>query len=136
MAKDRKDFADPNHLDTLVGRDVVVEGVLKSEGDTQINGQFKGEIIMTGDLIIGEHAKVKAEIEATNIYVAGEVEGNISAKEKLEILETGRVNGNVTSQALSIEPGGILKGSSEMQEVSEEEPTAKPTFEVEEEKAQ
>ena len=136
MAKDRKDFADANHLDTLIGRDVVVEGSLKSEGDTQINGQFKGEIDMTGDLIIGEHAKVKAEIIAANVYVAGEVEGNISAREKLEILETGRVNGNVTSQALSIEPGGILKGSSEMQEVSEEEPTSKPTFEVEEEKTQ
>lgn len=136
MAKDRKDFADPNHLDTLIGKGVVVEGVLNSQGDVQINGQFSGEIDMAGDLIIGEHAKVKAEIEATNIYVAGEVEGNISAKEKLEILETGRVNGDVNSQALSIEPGGILKGSSEMQETSEEQPAAKPTFEVEEEKTQ
>ena len=136
MAKDRKDFADSNHLDTLIGKDVVVEGELKSEGDVQINGQFIGEIETAGDLIIGEHAKVKAEITGTNVYVAGEVEGNIAAKEKLEILETGRINGNVTSQAMQIEPGGILKGSSEMQEVSEEEPLAKPTFEVEEEKAE
>lgn len=136
MAKDRKDFADPNHLDTLIGKAVVVEGRLESSGDVQINGQFTGEIKIEGDLIIGEQAKVKAEIEATNAYVAGEVEGTIEAKEKLEILETGRVTGNVTSQALSIEPGGILKGSSEMQEISEEEPLAKPTFEVEEEKTQ
>ena len=136
MAKDRKDFADPNHLDTLIGKEVVVEGLLKTEGDAQINGQFTGEIEAGGDLIIGEHAKVKAEIIGTNVYVAGEVEGNIAAKEKLEILETGRINGNVTSQAMSIEPGGILKGSSEMQEVSEEEPLAKPTFEVEEEKTE
>jgi cytoskeletal protein CcmA (bactofilin family) len=136
MAKDRKDFADPSHLDTLIGKGVVVEGRLASEGDVQINGQFNGELAVNSDLIIGEHAKVKAEIEANNVYVAGEVEGTITAKEKLEILETGRVNGNVTSQALSIEPGGILKGSSEMQEVSEDQPTAKPTFEVEEEKAE
>jgi len=136
MAKDRKDFADPNHLDTLIGKEVVVEGLLKTEGDIQINGQFTGEIETSGDLIVGEHAKVKAEITGNNVYVAGEVEGNITAKEKLEILETGRINGNVTSQAMSIEPGGILKGSSEMQEVSEEEPLAKPTFEVEEEKAE
>lgn len=134
MAKDRKDFADSNNLDTLIGREVVAEGVLKSDGDVQINGQFTGQIILTGDLIIGEHAKVKAEIEAINIYVAGEVEGSVDAKEKLEILETGRVNGNVTSQALSIEPGGILKGSSEMQGTSQDHPSATPTFEVEEEK--
>lgn len=135
MAKDRKDFADPNHLDTLIGKEVVVEGKLECAGDVQINGQFVGDIEVEGDLIIGEQARVKAEIEAVNVYVAGEVEGNIEAKEKLEILETGRVTGNVTSQALSIEPGGILKGSSKMQDVSEEEPTSKPTFEVEEEKA-
>lgn len=135
MAKDRKDFADPNHLDTLIGRDVVVEGDLDSQGDVQINGQFSGEIRVSGDLIIGEHAKVKAIIKAVNAYVAGEVEGNIAATEKLEILETGRMTGDVTSQSLAIEPGGILKGSSKMQEISEEQPTAKPTFEVEEEKA-
>ncbi|MFA5967231.1 MAG: polymer-forming cytoskeletal protein [Patescibacteria group bacterium] len=136
MAKDRKDFADPNHFDTLIGREVIVEGLLKTEGDIQVNGQFTGKIETNGDLIVGEHAKVKAEIIGINIYVAGEVEGDITAKEKLEILETGRINGNVTSQAMSIEPGGILKGSSEMQEVSEEEPLAKPTFEVEEEKTE
>ncbi|MBU1092164.1 polymer-forming cytoskeletal protein [Patescibacteria group bacterium] len=134
MAKDRKDFADPEHLDTLIGKEVIVEGELNGEGDIQINGQFTGEIEIAGDLIVGEHGKVKAEIEAKNIYVAGEVDGDIKAREKLHILETGRVNGNVTSQALSIEPGGILKGSSQMQEVSEDVPTAKPTFEVEEEK--
>lgn len=134
MAKDRKDFANPEHLDTLIGKEVVVEGELKGEGDIQINGQFIGEIKIVGDLIVGEHGKVKADIDAQNIYVSGEVEGNIKAKAKLQILETGRVTGDVNSQALSIEPGGILKGSSQMQEVSEDTPAAKPTFEVEEEK--
>lgn len=134
MAKERKDFADPNHLDTLIGKEVVAEGRLNCAGDAQINGQFTGEVEVEGDLIIGEHAEVKAKVKALNVYVAGEVEGDITAQEKLVILETGRVTGNVTSQALSIEPGGILKGSSEMQEISEDQPTAKPTFEVEEEK--
>ncbi|MFH0912522.1 MAG: polymer-forming cytoskeletal protein [Patescibacteria group bacterium] len=134
MAKDRKDFADSEHLDTLIGKEVVVEGELKGEGDVQINGQFTGEIEISGDLIVGEHGKVKAEIDAKNVYVSGEVDGDIKAQAKLQILETGRVMGDVTSQALSIEPGGILKGSSQMQNVSEDTPTAKPTFEVEEEK--
>jgi len=132
MAKDRKDFANSDQLDTLIGKDVLVEGTLKSEGDIQINGYFKGEIVTTKDVVIAERAKVKADIEADNIYVAGEVNGNITAAQRLEILETGRVNGNVTSQALSIEPGGILKGSSSMKETEENEP-AKPAYEVEEE---
>jgi len=134
MAKDRKDFADFNQPDTLIGKEVVAEGTLGSEGDIQINGQFKGELSTTQDLIVGEHAKVKANITALNVYVAGEVEGDINASERLEILETGRVNGNVTSQAMSIEPGGILKGISTMQETAEQAPAAQPTYEVEEEK--
>jgi len=134
MAKDRKDFADFNQPDTLIGKEVVAEGTLSTEGDIQINGQFKGELSTTRDLIVGEHAKVKADITALNVYVAGEVEGDINASERLEILETGRINGNVTSQAMSIEPGGILKGSSTMQETAEQAPAAQPTYEVEEEK--
>ncbi|MFA5270340.1 MAG: polymer-forming cytoskeletal protein [Patescibacteria group bacterium] len=134
MAKDRKDFADFNQPDTLIGKEVVAEGTLNSEGDIQINGQFEGKVEAAGDVIVGEHAKVKADIKANNVYVSGEVEGNIQATERLEILETGRVNGNVTSQAMSIEPGGILKGSSTMQETAETAPAAQPTYEVEEEK--
>jgi len=134
MAKDRKDFADFNQPDTLIGKEVVAEGSLSSEGDIQINGQFTGTVETTQDIIIGEHARVKADITATNVYVSGEVEGDIRATERLEILETGRVNGNVASQAMSIEPGGILKGSSTMQETAEQAPAAQPTYEVEEEK--
>ncbi|MEA1909474.1 MAG: polymer-forming cytoskeletal protein [Patescibacteria group bacterium] len=136
MAKDRKDFADADHLDTLIGKEVVVEGTLKSEGDVQINGKFTGKLEIDGDLIIGEHGEIEAEVAGQNVYVAGDVEGDINAIEKLEILETGRVTGNVTSHALSIEPGGILKGSSEMQEVSSEAPISNPTFEVEEDKTE
>ena len=134
MTKVRKDFADFNQLDTLIGKEVVAEGNLRSEGDIQINGQFVGTIETSQDAIIGEHAKVKADITARNIYVSGEVEGDINASERLEILETGRVHGNVASQAMSIEPGGILKGSSTMQETAETAPAAQPTYEVEEEK--
>lgn len=133
MSKKRKDFADPEQLDTLIGKEVIVKGNLKSEGDIQINGQFIGEIESIKDVIIAEHAKVKANIIADNVYISGEVNGNITTAQRLEILETGRVDGNVTSQALSIEPGGILKGSSTMQEIEEKEPDSKPAYEVEEE---
>jgi len=131
MVKDRKDFADSNQFDTLVGKDVIVKGALKSDGDIQVNGHWEGSVETTKDLVIAEHGKIKADVKAENVYVAGEIDGNIYAQEKIEILETGRVDGDVTSQALSIEPGGILKGSSNMKETEETEP-AKPAYEVEE----
>ncbi len=133
MTKTRADFADFKNPDTLIGAGIIVEGVLETPSDIQINGNFKGKIVASGDVIIGEGASIEADIDGQNIYVAGEVRGDISATEKLEIFETGRVTGNVKSSALSIEPGGILKGKSEMLSTAEATPATTPTYEVEEE---
>jgi cytoskeletal protein CcmA (bactofilin family) len=132
MSKTRSDFADFNNPDTIVGRGVAIKGTLQTRGDIQINGTFSGKLITEGDVVVGEHATVEADISGENVYVSGEVEGDIHAIDKIEILETGRVTGNVTSSALAIEAGGILKGSSTMRETEEAKPTIDPTFEVEE----
>lgn len=132
MAKTRADFADFNNLDTIIGRGVRVEGTLQTAGDIQINGEFKGKLLTEADVVVGEHAVVDADINGQNVYVAGEVRGDINAFEKIEILETGKVDGNVAASALSIESGGILKGTSTMHEVEAQRPETEPTYEVEE----
>lgn len=134
MAKTRADFADFNNPDTIIGRGVRVEGSLQTAGDIQINGEFKGKLLTEADVVVGEHAVVDADINGQNVYVSGEVKGDINAFEKIQILETGKVDGNVTSAALSIESGGILKGTSTMHEVEAERPETEPTYEVQEAK--
>ena len=129
--KTRSDFAEFANPDTIIGQGVGVEGTLQTRGDIQINGYFKGKLITEGDVVIGEQAEVAANINAQNVYVAGEVEGNIHAIDKLEILETGRVVGDVSSSALVIESGGMLKGNSTMHETEHERPEVAPTYEVE-----
>lgn len=131
MAKTRANFADFKETATLIGAGVYVEGTLKTENDIQINGIFKGKLETAADVVVGEEAEVRADIDAQNIYIAGQVKGNVIATEKLEILETGRVFGDVKSASLVIEPGGILKGKSEMLSTEEEKPELKPTYEVE-----
>lgn len=130
--KTRANFAEFTNPDTIIGNGVVVEGTLQTAGDIQINGFFKGKLVIQGDVVVGEHAEVVANISAQNVYVAGSVIGDINALEKLEIMETGKVAGNVSSSALAIESGGILKGSSTMREVETERPDLDPTYEVEE----
>jgi len=132
MSKTRADFAGFNNPDTIIGRGVRVEGTLQTAGDIQINGDFRGKLITEKDVVVGEHAVVDANIHGQNVYVAGEVRGDINAFEKIEILETGKVDGNVTASALSIESGGILKGTSTMHEVEAERPETEPTYEVQE----
>jgi cytoskeletal protein CcmA (bactofilin family) len=131
MAKKRSDFADSKNPDTLIGLGVAVEGELETEGDIQINGWFKGDVATSGDVIIGDHAEVKANVSGNNIYVAGSVHGNLLATEKIEIYETGRVTGNVEAHGLVIEPGGLLTGKSIMKAEEVEQPDAAPTFELE-----
>ncbi len=134
MAKTRADFADFNNPDTIIGRGVRVEGTLQTAGDIQINGEFKGKLLTEADVVVGEYAVVDADINGQNVYVSGEVIGDINAFEKIEIMETGKVDGNVTASALSIESGGILKGTSTMHEVETERPETEPTYEVQEAK--
>ena len=131
MNKTRADFADFTNPDTIIGDEVSVEGTLKTGGDIQINGQFKGKLITDGDVVVGERATVTADINGQNVYVAGEVVGNVNAIGKLEILETGCLKGNVSSSALVIEAGGGLKGSSTMHDTEREKPEITPTYEVE-----
>lgn len=132
MSKTRSDFADQNNPDTILGRGVEIKGTLQTNGDIQVNGAFSGKLVAKGDVVIGEHAFIEADISGENVYVNGEVEGDIHALDKIQILETGRVTGDVTSSALAIEAGGILKGSSTMRETEETKPEIAPTFEVEE----
>ncbi len=136
MAKTRADFADFNNPDTIIGRGVRVEGSLQTAGDIQINGEFKGKLLTETDVVVGEYAVVDADINGQNVYVSGEVKGDINAFEKIQILETGKVDGNVTSAALSIESGGILKGTSTMHEVEAQRPETEPTYEVQEAKSE
>lgn len=131
--KTKDNFAEFSNPDTIIGEGVEVQGTLKTLGDIQINGTFKGKLTTEGDVIIGEHAHVEADISAQNVHVAGCVLGNVSAIHKLEVFETGEIKGNVSSSALVIEAGGVLKGSSKMQETESERPSIDPTYEVEEE---
>ncbi|RLC37520.1 polymer-forming cytoskeletal protein [candidate division Kazan bacterium] len=132
--KTRGEFAESDNPDTIIGYGVSVEGTLQTAGDIQINGYFKGKLITRGDVVIGEHGQVDANINAENVYIAGEVTGNVNAIDKLEILETGKVDGNISSTALVIESGGVLKGSSTMRDTEDTKPAVDPTYEVEEAK--
>ncbi|MDD5605854.1 MAG: polymer-forming cytoskeletal protein [Patescibacteria group bacterium] len=130
--KTKDDFAEFTNPDTIIGEGVAVEGTLKTLGDIQINGTFKGKLMTEGDVVVGEHATVEADINAENVHVAGTVIGNVSALHKLEVLDTGEIDGNVSSSALVIEAGGVLKGTSKMHETEAERPDIDPTYEVEE----
>jgi cytoskeletal protein CcmA (bactofilin family) len=100
-------------IETVIGPNCYMQGTIQSDGGIRIDGVFQGELETTGNLIIGESAKVVAEIEAHNVSVAGAVKGNISGN-KVEILETGRVWGDLTVNSLLLNEGAYLRGQTMM----------------------
>ena len=114
-------------ISTLLGRGSEFEGKLTFEGTVRIDGVLKGEVFSDDVLIIGEGARVEAEIDIGEIIIQGTVTGNIRATRSIELLAPGHVNGDLTSPSLQIEKGAIFEGRSFMEGVtsSKAKPPAK-----------
>lgn len=100
-------------IETVIGPNAHFRGSLVSEGGIRIDGILEGSIETTGNLVIGESAKVIADIRANNISISGAVKGNISGN-RVEVLETGRVWGDLTVNSLLISEGAYLRGQTMM----------------------
>ena len=105
-----------NQNPTVLGRSVVSRGEISAAEDLMIEGQFDGTINMKDHcLTVGTNGQVKAEIQARQVIIHGTVNGNITAREKVEIRRTGRVQGDLTAAGVAIEDGAYFKGSIEIQ---------------------
>jgi cytoskeletal protein CcmA (bactofilin family) len=87
---------------------------LSFEGRVRIDGSFTGQIRGEGTIIVGEKAKVKAEIEAGMVMVRGEVSGIIHAKTRIEAYAPARIFGDLHAPVLVFGEGVIFEGTSHM----------------------
>jgi len=100
-------------IETVIGPNCYIKGTIQSDGGIRIDGIFEGTINTAGNLIIGESAKVIANITAHNVSISGAVKGDISGN-RVEILETGRVWGDLTVNSLLLNEGAYLRGQTTM----------------------
>ncbi len=101
-------------MSTTLGKETVFAGTMRFSDSLRINGNLEGEIISSGKLYIEDSAVINANIQVGSVVVAGVVNGNIIATEKLEILNTGKVYGNIRTARLRIADGVVFKGKCEM----------------------
>jgi cytoskeletal protein CcmA (bactofilin family) len=102
-------------LNALLGRGSEFDGKLTFEGTVRIDGKFTGSIITNDTLVVGEGAKLSAEVSCGTIIVHGEVVGNIRAKSSVELHQPARVRGNIETPSLMIDKGVIFEGQSKME---------------------
>lgn len=98
-------------IETIIGENTELEGKIISSDSIRVEGKINGSIEVSGDLIIGKNAFIKNKIKAAKIIIAGKVEGEINAQEKVELLKNAKVTGNISSNSLKIEEGAIFNGS-------------------------
>jgi cytoskeletal protein CcmA (bactofilin family) len=116
MAKkdEYSDIKESEKVETVFSESTSFDGTLKFNTSIRIEGSFKGRIVSSGYLVIGEHAKVRANIKAQSIVIAGEVKGNVEADERLEMLPSGKLYGNIKTKKLKMADGVVFEGGCEM----------------------
>ncbi|MEI6477723.1 MAG: polymer-forming cytoskeletal protein [bacterium] len=121
-------------VDTIVGAQVELKGSIHNPGSIHIHGQVTGDIVSEATVLIGETAIIHGPITAKQVEVAGQVHGSITAEEQIELQPKSLVKGDLTTQRLSIRPGAVFIGKSQMNLPGSEgptEPKKRPRLEVE-----
>jgi cytoskeletal protein CcmA (bactofilin family) len=96
-------------FESVIGANCTIEGQLHSSGNVRIDGEFTGSLEIDGNVLIGETAAIKADIQVRNISIAGKVRGNINGQ-RIQVLRTGRVTGDINATALATEEGAFIDG--------------------------
>jgi cytoskeletal protein CcmA (bactofilin family) len=108
-----------------IGKSVFIKGELSGSEDLTIEGNVEGRIeLKENTLTIGPNGKIRAEVFAKQVIVLGEVTGNVTATEKVDIRDNGSVDGDVTSPRVAIAEGAHFRGAIDMQRASQ--PASKP----------
>jgi len=103
-----------------IGPSIFIKGELQGDEDLTIDGRVEGKIeLRDHNLTIGPNGKIKADLHANTIVIAGDVQGHAYAKERVEIAPTGRLNGDIAAPRITIADGAHFKGSVDMERTSE-----------------
>jgi cytoskeletal protein CcmA (bactofilin family) len=110
-----------------IGKSVVIKGELSGSEDLTIEGHVEGTIQLRENVLtVGANGRIKAQVFAKSVIVLGEVTGNVTASEKVDIRDNGSVDGDIVSPKVAIAEGAHFRGSVDMQRKGAAKPEVKP----------
>ena len=86
------------------------EGSLSFTGTVAMNGKFRGEMFTADTLFLGAEGEVEAEVQVTVGIISGQVKGNITGRERIELTRSARIFGNIVTPILVLEEGAMFDG--------------------------
>jgi len=99
--------------ETVIAENLAIEGKIEGAGNVRVAGRFKGDVHVEGNLTIDQGAKVTGGVSASAVIIAGELEGNVDAASRVELLETGVLNGDLKAGSLTVAAGSRMRGQAE-----------------------
>ena len=110
-----------------IGKSVVIKGELNGSEDLTIEGHVEGTIQLRDHVLtIGPNGRIKAQVFAKSVIVLGEVTGNVTASDKVDIRDNGSVDGDIVAPRVAIAEGAHFRGSVDMQRKGGPKEAAKP----------
>ena len=110
-----------------IGKSVVIKGELSGSEDLTIEGQVDGKIELRQNVLtIGPNGKIKAQVFAKSVIILGEVTGNVTATEKVDLRDNGSVDGDIAAPRVAIAEGAHFRGSIDMQRTGGAKADTKP----------
>ena len=103
-----------NNSKNVLNSDVELKGTLKFSGELTFDGKLDGDIQSEGSLILGDNAVIKGNMNVTAVVVRGKVNGNVVAKEKIDIKTKTELFGDIRAPKLTIEEGVTFVGKTEV----------------------
>jgi cytoskeletal protein CcmA (bactofilin family) len=106
-----KKSSNSNHAATsVIDHGCDAQGRLSFVGTVAMNGKFRGELFSADTLFLGSEGEVEAEVQVMIGIISGQVKGNITARERIELSATARIFGNIVTPVLVLEEGAVFDG--------------------------
>lgn len=108
-----------DEINAFLGAGTNYQGKLNFQGAVRIDGNFKGEVVSDGTLVVGQEALVEGQVCVGQLVLSGKIRGEVEAKSKVVLHKTANLEGNIRTPVLVVEEGAVLEGQLTMGSLEE-----------------
>ena len=106
---------------TYIGEGTNIRGQLSGQGAWVFCGEVEGDCDIDGLVTLTDSGSWTGTLKGTDVIIAGKVEGEIIASQRVEIAGTARIRGSLTGHSIAVAEGAVIEG--ELKVTSGEKPT-------------
>ena len=99
-----------DEINAFLGAGTNYQGKLHFQGAVRIDGNFHGEVVSDGTLVVGQEAVVEGQVRVGQLVLSGNIQGEVEAKNKVVLHKTANLQGNIRTPSLVVEEGAVLEG--------------------------